>query len=651
MIKITKKIKLIALIAIIPVVTMIVLVASLSNKEQSFGAEEQTLGASFSDSKWAMVNTFQGYQTKSDPSKLPTGANPNGQNTVINDGDRIGARDFGYEIKGTVTTTENAVTSLHTFRRREGENILMRSRGTYLEYLDEYNDVWVSLRTTSTDDKAYDFADYNINTDLKSYVYFGNGYQNFARWTGAHSTTTVAIGIATTTIHLTDTTGFFSTGTLRYCDTDLVYSAKTATTITVSATAVACPLGSDVTQAIQEYPSNPKGDIYLVANNRLFISSVSSTPQAVYFSKYGDALTYLTTLIDESTASDAGIFNLGEGGGAVTGMAQDEGATYIFKRNITYKATLDGDGLYTITPLKPFDGKSQTTGNTNDKMVFTGANGMYFVTPDNQIMNLSRVADVDYPQITPISYAIQPTADTVQFDEGAGIFWKQSAYFSVESSSDVTTPDTILIYNSVVGAWESPIIGWSASDFTVYDDGDGEALYFGDATTANVYKVIDEPVDSEFAFTSSWRSKQFTFSELGVPMSNMKEMDSVYVEGYITDNTILTISLLLDEDGYTQQFSTTIDGSSDTDYIFNAVPYNIFGLHPFGYLPFGSSADINKKKFRVYLSKDFRPLPFYNAQIEFGSDSDGQVWEVTAFGFKVREATQPEKRTLYKSFK
>jgi len=614
-------------------------------------AENIMLGANFPDSKWYIVNSFSGYQTKQDSSKLPQGANPNGQNTLINDGDRISARDFGYEIKGTSTTTEDAVTSLHTFRKRSGENVMLRSRGTYLEYFEEENDLWESLRTTSTDNKAYDFADYNINTDLKSYVYFGNAYDNFARWNGAHSLLSEAVVIGTTTINVADTTGFFTTGTLRYCDTDLVYTAKTATTFTVGTSTVGCAVNRSVTQAIKEYPSNPKGNIYIVANNRIFISGITSTPQAVYFSKYGDATIYLTTLINESTASDAGIFNLGEGGGAVTGMAQDEGATYMFKRNITYKAKLDGDGLYTITPLKPFDGKSQTTGNINNKMIFTGSNGMYFVTPDNQIMNLSRLAEVDYPQITPISYPIQPTADVINFDSGAGIFWKESAYMSVRSSDDITKPDTVLVYNAIIKAWESPIIGWSANDFTIYDDGDGEALYFADATVANVYKVIDEPVDSDFAFTSSWRSKQFTFSDTGIPFSNMKEMDSVYIEGYITDNTELTISLLLDDDGYTEQYSTTIDGATDTDYIFNAIPYNIFGLHPFGFEKFGSSSEVNKKKFRVYLSKDFRALPFYNAQIEFGSDSDGQTWEITAFGFKVREATQPEKRILYKQFK
>lgn len=618
----------------------------------NLGNQEAMFGGSFPDSQWYVVDKFQGYQTKADPSKVPTGANPYGQNTIINNGDRISSRDFGYEVLGTATTTENAITSLHTFRKRSGENILMRSRGVYLEYWEEGNDTWESLRSTaasSTAGSIYGFADYNINTDLRSYVYFGNATNDFARWTGAHTTNTIAIGVGTTTIWATDTTDFTATGSIRYCDTDLTYTAKTATSFTVSATSVACATGRGITQSIQEYPASPKGNIYLVANNRLFIAGITSTPQAVYFSKYGDATTWLTTLVTASTASDAGVFNLGEGGGAVTGMALDEGSIYMFKRNITYKVTLS-DSLYTLTPLKPFDGKSQTTGNINNKLIFTGSNGTFFVTPDNQIMNLARVATVDYPQITPISYPIQPTVDTMDFSVGSGIFWKQSAYMSAKTDSESAGPDTMLVYNAVVNAWESPIIGLAASDFAVYDDGTGEALYFGDANSTNVYKIIATTLDNELAFTSSWRSKQFIFNELATA-AEMKEMDSVYVEGYISENTSLTISLLLDEDGYTQTFSSTIVGSTDTQYLYSSTPYNIFGLHPFGYLRFGSADAQGVRKFRVYLSKDFRAYPFYNAQIEFGSSSESQHWEVTAFGFKVRKATQPERRSLYKSFR
>lgn len=612
---------------------------------------EEFLGVSnFPDSGWYMVNTFQGYQTKIDPQKIPTGANPAGQNTTVENGDRVSVRQYGYEVVGTGVDTADPITSLHTFRKRNGDNILMRSRGTYLEYFDETAQEWSSLRDNGVDGARYGYADYNINTDLRSYVYFGNATDDFARWTGATTQLSSALSIGDPTISVTDAFDFFATGTVRLCDTDLVYTSKTDTTITLASNStIDCASGKPIAQAIEEFPSNPKGNLYINANNRIFIAGVTSTPQAVYFSKYGDAETYLTTLVSDSTADAAGIFNLGEGGGGVIGFALDEGSIYIFKKSIIYKATLS-DSLYTLEPLKPFDGKSQTVGAVDEDLIFTGGNGVYFVSAEGEVMNLTRVDNVDYPQIIPISDIIKPTTDNIVFDNGAGISFKDRAFFSARSGEDITTNDTILVWNDRVGVWDSPLIGWSASAFTIYDNGEGEELYFGDATTANVYKVIrDDYLDNGFPFTASWSSKLFTFNDAGIPESYMSEMNNVYVEGYISENTTLNITLNLDEGGVTQSFTTQISGT-DSEYIFDATPVNVFGRHPFGYLPFGTSDGVNKKKFRVYLNKDFRAYPFYTAQLEFVSETENSYWEITSFGFKVRQATQPEKRSIFKSF-
>lgn len=619
------------------------------NKTNNLGEtnEEPILGANYEDANWVMVDSFTGWETDSDASKIKDGASPNGQNVVINNSDRISVRDFGYEVLGSETTTDDPIMSLHTFRRRDGQNILMRSYSTYLEFYNETSDVWESLRTTSTDSAIYGYADYNINTDLQSYVYFGNAVDNFARWTGAYSTLTEAVEVGDTVIHLETTSDMWATGTIRFCDTDYSYSTTTVDTITLdSATTATCAVGRAVTQAIDEYSDKPKGNIYLTAFNRLFIAGVTATPQAMYFSELGDALVWWNDTDTFDTADDPGIFNLAEGGGGVTGLALDEESMYIFKKSIVYKNVVSTDGFFTTTPLKPFDGRSQTTGATTARSVFAGNNGIYYITPDKKISSLQRIESYDYPQIKSISNSIQETVDDINFDEVSGISFGDYSFFTVKSGEDVNVNDAVLVYNEKLGIWETPIIGWSVSDFTVYDDGTGESLYFGSSQTANVYKVTEGALDGGLDVLASWRTKQFNF---GLPQK-LKEMTDLYIEGYITDNTNLKISLLLDEDGYTQTFTTDFSGT-ESDYIYNAIEYNSFGLHPFGYQRFGSSDEVGKKKFRFYLSKDFRASPFYNAQLEFLSDGENQEWEITNYGFKVREYSQPEKRSLYRSFK
>ena len=66
------------------------------------------MGASsdFPDAQWYIVDKFQGYATKADPTKLPVGANPNGQNVTVNDGDKISIRNEGTEDE-TVGDLEN----------------------------------------------------------------------------------------------------------------------------------------------------------------------------------------------------------------------------------------------------------------------------------------------------------------------------------------------------------------------------------------------------------------------------------------------------------------------------------------------------------------------------------------------------------------
>jgi hypothetical protein len=384
----------------------------------------------------------------------------------------------------------------------------------------------------------------------------------------------------------------------------------------------------------------------MTVDNRLWIAGISSTPQAVYFSRYGDATDFSTaSLITDGTDASPGIFNLGEGGGAVTSMIQDESAIYLFKRSAIRKATLS-DTTYSLSTLKPFDGKSQTTGAVSALSTFTSGNEVFFVTPDNQIMRLSRVEGVDYPQIIPISDPIKPTIDAAVFTSSTGIIYKDKAYFAGKSSAQAGNNDAVFVYNLRTGMWDSPIIGWNVGDFAIYDDGTGEALYFGDALTTNVYKVTDEPVDDIHGITANWRSKQFDF---GLPHAQ-KQIDSVYIEGYIAPNTTLSISLLLDEDGYTQTYTTNFVGT-ENGFIYNSAEFNLFGFHPFGFERFGSSDDTSaKKKFRIYLNRSVMPIPFYNAQLEFASDGENQQWEITNFALRARPYAQPEKPSLMRVF-
>ena len=138
---------------------------------------EQLMGASFPEAQWMHFNQFSGYQTDVDPEKVLDGSNPQGQNTTVFETDRFGIRDYGYEHfpdGEEVSTSTDKISSIHNFRKRNGDNILMRSYSDKMEFFDDVQDKWVVLLDGLTPGKKFGFADYNINTDLTSYTYFGN---------------------------------------------------------------------------------------------------------------------------------------------------------------------------------------------------------------------------------------------------------------------------------------------------------------------------------------------------------------------------------------------------------------------------------------------------------------------------------------------
>lgn len=615
--------------------------------------DQQMLGTA-DGSQWTTFGTFTGYQTKLDPEKIDDGANPQGQNTTANHGDRVSIRPIGYNLfpaSAFFTSTSTAVINMHTFRLRSGTSILMRSTSSTLEWYDEHGTMWEILASGYTGGD-FGFADNNVNTDQSSYVYFGNQKDAFARWNGSHAYFTAAPTSTATILFVNDTTNFTSTGNITYCGTTQAYTGKTATTLTV-ASAVACSNGRAVAQAPETFSDQtlyPRGNIYIFADNRLWISGTTSTPNEVFFSGYGTSTNFdQSTLVTSSTLASPGLFNLAEGGGPVTAMVMDEGSIYIFKRSIIYKATLT-DTLYTVVPLKAVDGKSQTTGAIGKRDVFTTSNGVFFVTPDNQIMLLDRVDQIDYPQTTPISDPIKPTVASLDFSSSTGVVFQDKAYFAAKTTHDSPTNDVVLVYNLREKIWDSPIVGWDVADWSIYPDPTTllDSLFFSDGATDNSYEVSDIPLDYQYSTAANWRSKQYTF---GSPQGQ-KYMTNVFIEGYIAPNTALTVSLLLDEDGYTRRYSTTINGTTDAQYVYNSTLYNVFGFRPFGTTRFGAQEDLSgEKKFRVYLGKDFQQIPFYNAQLEFASDGQNQQWEVLNYGFAVYPAPVPEKASLYKSFK
>lgn len=423
--------------------------------------------------------------------------------------------------------------------------------------------------------------------------------------------------------------------TIRIGTTNVVYTDITATSFVVGS-APAAALGVPVTQAVQFHTNAPKGNILRAYNARMIMGGVKSSPQTVYYSTIGDAKTWSFSSVH--TAGQGGFISLPEGGGAVTGMEIQENTVVIFKPDIVKALTFtqDGTDLPQIDPLisSPFGGA------VTAKSVFKIDNQVYYASANGGVKTVTRVENYVEQQSLQLSDKISKYIDGFDFSDSAGIFFNQKAYIACRSSSTTLNNDIVLVYNYQAGAWEAPIVGWNAKCWAIHDN----SLYFGNSINTELYKI--EPTifaDNAFAYESI---AVFAFNHFGEP-ALQKQAGMLFMEGYITENTDITVEVLYNYYGAQESRSTVLSGT-DTDVIVGVADYNLLGDGALGLDPLaGANADIDDlSKFRVYFLTPKQP--FYEISIKVSSTKAGDRWEILRFGFDATVIQTP-KLGIYKS--
>lgn len=181
--------------------------------------------------KWTITEDWSpGFQHKKDVTQVPMGTMILGsKNITINDGDRIAPRK-GSLILGSSSTSTTPIKSMHTFKKRDGSEVMLRSYGTVLEYYHPDTGAWENLNSDYTSGQTFGFADHNINTDAEDFVYFCNALEPYSRWTGAYTQLNGALSGGEATITVDSTL------------TDTVYFSGTASSVTT--TTVVMPAGT-----------------------------------------------------------------------------------------------------------------------------------------------------------------------------------------------------------------------------------------------------------------------------------------------------------------------------------------------------------------------------------------------------------------------
>jgi len=609
------------------------------------------------------VNGFGGWHTKFDPSSSQSkGRLVAGQNVKITDG-KIVTRDGSQRI-GFLDYSVDAPARVFTYKKTDGKEILMRARGTLLEWfhpdLDEDGatsvDEWDVLETGFTAESSDGLGKmrFAVNTILDEdaltssiqYVFFCNAIEAQFRWTGAYArygsstASTIVVGGSTSLSDL----GFTATGSVVIDGIDYAYtglSSQTFTGVTPDPTTGGHTNGEPLAQVPLSVSAAPRGNLLLSRDSRMIVagikynSSGTLTPResVVGGSQIGDATNW--TISATRTDGQAFFYSL-SGGGPVTGLAQDELAIYLFQSSliqtmefVSTTAVTAMNDLVRVKPLKAHDGRSHTVGCISPDTIAASPNGILFVTQDKKVGYLTRKENTDYPQILSISDGIQPSLNASVFDEAAAIVYKDQYLLAAKKDVNSTANDVVYVYDLNRNEWHPPYISWNVSNWAIK----GGKLYWGDSYTPNVWKMVDERTDDTAALISLFRTWQEDF---GDPITQ-KTADMVYVEynGNVVADMVFT--LLLNEDGYTKRYKVTVLGSS-TQYVFNSSILNTFGASVFATQVFGTNAaNANLKKRRVYL--DFLSnVEFYNISLEGGSSKEGANYEFIKWGVHIVES-------------
>jgi hypothetical protein len=173
-------------------------------------------------------------------------------------------------------------------------------------------------------------------------------------------------------------------------------------------------------------------------------------------------------------------------------------------------------------------------------------------------------------------------------------------------------------------AW-TKFTGWNVGAWVVWNN----ELYYGDSQITKVYKALTGHNDSGGNIATSWYSKEIDF---GFP-EIAKTAYELYIEGYISSNTSITIDLYKDGNTATPILTKTLTGTDPSVDTNSSVA---FGERVYGELPYGGSVpeSITGNKFRQ--KYEIAREDFHNLQIKISTDGDGQVYRITHLGFYIR---------------
>jgi hypothetical protein len=609
--------------------------------------------------KFDIVSSYKwGYRNREDITNLPAGVLIKGsQNVITNMADRVQIRK-GYALDGATSDVASAILASYDWMTRgNGERHLRAGFLTSaandgkLQYRyvapSTGSVTWRDLLTSLTS-VSYNFTTFWDTTENLRVVLFVNGASQIQEWNGAY--TELLSSTANTLTKAGDTwldAGFYSTGTRSVVinGTTYTYTGGDGTTTLTGVTPdpSAEPVGAVVHQSVRTTANSSltgvsatfENGLISTMNNQVFLGALNSS--VMYLSNVNSYTDYSssatrqpgeggTLILDQNLVA----FNV-QGSENIATMYVSAGTDIWYKITFTDYVSVVGPSGQTLGAVPIKSGKRQ------------GAKSQAFVSNmKNNTIALSNEPNIDLigvmenyftqSQTKNISEPIKNDVDSYDFTNGSIFYFRDDIYVAVPAEG------LVLVYDLTVDHWQSPLT-LPVSRFYIVD---GE-LYGHSYATSESYKLFTGYADrvytgfAGYPINAKWI---FSYQNYGT-RTDLKSATYLYVEGYISANTVATANITYELDGCATVKTFEIDGS-DTQIVCIPNNYGSLGKTSLGKQKLGGDVTESIQglppKFRV--QKSFSNTDFFENSVSFEVLGTDNRLELLAFGLNTSMSTQ-----------
>ena len=553
--------------------------------------------------------------------------------------------DTGINLRGFVYKKNYGTLKTIFFRVRDN------GTNSILEWLNPSNTAtsdgkFEPFLITLTSGKIMGFAPFN-NTNNNA-IAFCNGVDDYRVWNGATGTfvsatsNTIVINETIASEGFTTPAGSVVIRGIEYAYTGT--SGSTFTGVTPDPTTGSHVAAEGVAQKPTIYASNPKGNIFLVAQSRVWMAGVPGKESTMYYTKTGDP--------DDFTAganpADGGIEDFPDSGGPITLLdTKDNSRVIVHKEDAILLFSLEYTDTAKIAKLDTL-AQADDIGSTNLKAGCGLNQASYYSCGVDPLKSIARAIDGQDLNMDSESEFILPTVEGYDNRYAATVFYpkKRAIFAATRSSTSETANNKIVSYYIKKTREGSKIVDISIdegyiADWAVMD----KKLYGLSSIDQNVYVWLDNDYSANgVGVNHSYTTKEFTFKE----PAKLKDFDIIYIEGLIRDFTKIKISVIsgiLGSDGTREQilsWQDKINEEAGTGYV-SPNKISAIGTEALGTVSLGASnEDIRDSYiFSVPIHFDVEKTDRFKIKVETLYDDDNvdtvdSYWAVTNIGFNPR---------------